>query len=115
MLSSPRYLPLSLLVLPIVIGVSACGDNPAQTWSALDPSGATKIVELAPKAEGTSVVVQGKVIAIAPMVKHTAYEVQDASGVIWVFTQRKAPQRHAQVKVHGVIRSTNGERYIDQR
>jgi hypothetical protein len=115
MLSSHRYLPLSLLVLPIVVALSACGDNPAQTWSALDPSGATKIAELAPKSEGSSVVVQGKVLSIAPMVKHTAYEVQDESGVIWVFTQRKAPQRHAQVKVHGVIRSSNGERYIDQK
>jgi hypothetical protein len=115
MLSSHRYLPLFCVSLLLVISLSACGDNPAQTWSALDPSGATKIAELAPKSEGSAVVVKGKVLSIAPMVKHAAYEVQDESGVIWVFTQRRPPHRYAQVKVHGVIRSANGERYIDQR
>jgi hypothetical protein len=114
MLSCRRYLPLSPLAL-LMLGLSACDRHPAEIFSRLDPSPTMKIIELSPKAEGDRVVVQGKVLSIAPMVKQSAYEVQDESGVVWVLTNGKPPQRYAQVKVHGVVRSTNGERYIDQK
>jgi hypothetical protein len=114
MFSLRRCLPFFLLALPLT-SLTACDRNPAEIFSGLDPTPASQIVELMQKSEGSSVVVQGKVTAIAPLVKQSVYEVQDASGVVWVLTHRQAPQRYAQVKVHGVIRSSNGERYIDQK
>jgi hypothetical protein len=89
--------------------------EPHRAISGLDPTPPTKIAALTPKAEGDRVVIQGKVVAIAPLVRQSVYEVQDESGVIWVLTHRRPPQRHAQVKIHGVMRSSNGERYIDQK
>jgi RecJ-like exonuclease len=108
-----RRLPLAVLTL--TLGTTACTTNPAEVFSGLDPTPATNISDLAPRPEGTAVVVQGKVVAIAPLIKQSLYEVQDASGSVWVLTRNRAPQRHAQVKVHGVVRSSNGERYIDQK
>jgi hypothetical protein len=110
-----RYLPLSLLTLSLSLGTSACNQNPAEVFSGLDPTPATKIRDLAPQPEGRTVVVQGKVTAIAPLIRQSLYEVQDESGSIWVLTNSRAPQRHAQIKIHGVVRSANGERYIDQK
>jgi hypothetical protein len=114
MLSLRRYLPFCLLALPLT-SLSACDRPPTEIFLGLDPTPASQIAELIQKSEGSRVVVQGKVTAIAPLVKQSVYEVQDASGVVWVLTNHQAPQRHAQVKVHGVMRSSNGERYIDQR
>jgi RecJ-like exonuclease len=105
----------SLLILGLTIGTSACNQTPTEVFSGLDPTPATKIRDLVPQAEGRPVVIQGKVAAIAPMIRQSVYEVQDESGSIWVRTNGRAPQRHAQVKVHGVVRSSNGERYIDQK
>jgi hypothetical protein len=110
-----RRLPLAFLTLTLGVGTTGCNTNPAEIFSGLDPTPATKISDLAPRPEGSAVVVQGKVVAIAPLIRQSLYEVQDVSGSIWVLTNRRAPQRHAQVKVHGLMRSSNGERYIDQK
>jgi hypothetical protein len=110
-----RRLPLVFLTFALSAGTTACDHNPAEVLSGLDPTPATKIGDLGPRVEGTAVVVQGKVVAIAPLIKQSLYEVQDASGSVWVLTRNRSPQRHAQVKVHGIVRSSNGERYIDQK
>jgi hypothetical protein len=104
-----------LISTSFVLPLAACGNNPQQVFSGLDPSPAIKIADSSQRSEGTKIVIQGKVTAIAPMIKQAAYEVQDDSGVMWVLTNRRAPQRNSQVKVHGVIRSSNGERYLDQK
>jgi uncharacterized protein YdeI (BOF family) len=108
---------VSLVLLTVVLGAgtTACNQNPAEVFSGLDPTPATKIRDLTPQPEGRSVVVQGKVVAIAPLIRQSLYEVQDDSGSVWVLSNSRAPQRHAQVKVHGIVRSSNGERYIDQK
>ncbi len=114
MLSLRRSLPFWLLAVPLM-SLSACDRQPTELFSGLDPTPANPIAALMQQSEGSRVVVQGKVTAIAPLVKQSVYQVQDASGVVWVLTNRQAPQRYAQVKVHGVMRSSNGERYIEQK
>ncbi|MBE9028565.1 hypothetical protein IQ266_02185 [filamentous cyanobacterium LEGE 11480] len=115
MLSFRRHLPLSLTALLLTLGLSACRDNPAQVFSPLDPSSPIKIAVAAQQAEGVKVVVEGKVVAIAPLVKQSVYELQDDSGVIWVLTDSQPPTQKTTIKIHGIIRSSNGERYIDQK
>jgi RecJ-like exonuclease len=110
-----RRLSLAFLTLTLGVSTTACNTNPAEVFSGLDPTPATKISDLVLRAEGSAVVVQGKVVAIAPLIRQSLYEVQDPSGSVWVLTNRRAPQRHAPVKVHGRVRSSNGERYIEQK
>jgi hypothetical protein len=67
------------------------------------------------------VVVAGRVVTIAPLIGRVAYEVQDATGTIWVLAPQ-APAANSEVKVHGTLRfesvkienQETGEVYIQQ-
>jgi hypothetical protein len=113
-LGSRRNCGFLLISTSLLLPLAAC-DHPTQPFSSLDPSPAIRIADSHQRSEGTKIVIQGKVTAIAPMIKQVAYEVQDESGVIWVLSNQRPPQRNSQVKVHGVLRSSNGERYLDQK
>ncbi len=110
-----RHVSLSLLGWGLWFNISACSSRTTPGASFMDPRPATKIARLGQKSEGTTVVVEGKVRAIAPLVEQSVYEVEDKSGTIWVLTDDSPPPQNAQVKVHGVIRSSNGERYLAQK
>ncbi|MBD2329506.1 hypothetical protein [Alkalinema sp. FACHB-956] len=61
-----------------------------------------------------AVKISGQVISIAPMVGQVAYEVQDATGRIWVLSrQLPPPQPNSMVTVTGTVQATsiviNGE------
>lgn len=115
MSSLVRHFARSLIGCWAILVLGACGQNPAQIFSDLDPNQTVKIATLAERSAGSKVVVEGRVLSIAPLVKQSVYELQDESGVIWVLTDRQPPSQNSQVKVHGVIRESNGERYIDQK
>jgi hypothetical protein len=108
------HLSLFLVVLILLWGTTACNTSPPQVMT-VDPDPATKIAHLAQKSEGKTVIVQGKVGTIAPLLKQSVYELRDESGVIWVLTNDNPPPSNTQVKVHGIIRSSNGERYLAQK
>ncbi|OUC13707.1 MAG: hypothetical protein B0A82_15495 [Alkalinema sp. CACIAM 70d] len=67
-----------------------------------------------PKAETESIKISGQVISIAPMLGQVAYEVQDATGQVWVLSRKlPPPQQNSVVTVMGKVKSTsiviNGE------
>lgn len=110
-----RHALLWLLGWSLFFSISACGGSQTSVKLFVDPRPATTIASLAQKAEGATVTVEGKVRTIAPLVEQAVYEVQDESGSIWVLTDDRPPPQNAQVKVHGTIRSSNGERYLAQK
>jgi hypothetical protein len=65
--------------------------------------------------DGASIVVAGRVGTIAPLVGKVAYEVLDSTGAVWVVTKQRPPQPNSRVKVHGWVRTMDGERYLDQK
>jgi hypothetical protein len=98
-----------------LFSLTACNFNPSEIFAGLDPAPAATITSLQAKPDGESVVVEGKVGTIAPLVGQVAFEVQDKTGVVWVLSDSRAPAPNSQVKVHGVLRTMQGERYLDQK
>lgn len=70
-----------------------------------------------------SVSIKGKVVNIAPLVEHTAYQVQDSSGSIWVLTTQTPPKQGDEVAIEGMIKYQSipiegidfGEVYLQQK
>jgi hypothetical protein len=115
---SRRWLVSLLLrfgILLLGITVTACERGPREILSGLDPTPATTVTALLQVKEGESVVVAGRVGTIAPLLGKVAYEVEDATGVVWVLSDRRPPRPNTAVKVYGLLRSSNGERYVHQR
>ncbi len=104
-----------LITLPALLLCTACGKTIPGPIAFLDPSAAAPINSLKPEAAASSVVIEGKVNTVAPMFGQAAYEVKDATGTIWVFTQGNAPPKDAQVKIHGTLRQEQGELYVEQQ
>ena len=50
------------------------------------------IAQITEKKIGKNVYITGKVVHIAPLVDNFAYQVEDATGKIWVVTANKPPQ-----------------------
>jgi hypothetical protein len=96
-------------------GLTACNMSPTQVFSGLDPTPTVTINSVAQSQDGASIVVAGRVGTIAPLVGKVAYEVLDHTGAVWVVTKRRPPQPNSQVKVHGLVRTMDGERYLDQK
>lgn len=89
--------------------------------SQLDFSPATTIESLNRQPKNSAVVIAGRVVTIAPLIGRVAYEVQDATGTIWVLAPQ-APAANSEVKVHGTLQfesvkienQETGEVYIQQ-
>ncbi|MEM8639298.1 MAG: hypothetical protein AAGG51_10845 [Cyanobacteria bacterium P01_G01_bin.54] len=54
---------------------------------------------------GLQVQISGTVVQRAPFVQGGAYQVQDHTGQVWVFTEEALPELEANVTVRGLIRS----------
>jgi hypothetical protein len=88
----------------VLLGLLLAGCNPTPgTLSQFDPSPATAIESLNRQKENSAVVVAGRVVTVAPLIGRVAYEVQDATGTIWVLAPQ-APAANSEVKVHGTLR-----------
>ena len=97
------------LVWSVPLMLLGCQSLPTTPINQLSPLRGT-----APTAEAKSVKIAGQVISIAPMVGQVAYEVQDATGQVWVLSRKlPPPQQNSVVTVTGQVRSTsiviNGE------
>jgi hypothetical protein len=106
----------------VLFGLLLTGCNTTTgTMSQLDPRPAAPIGSLNRQQENSAVVVAGRVVTIAPLIGRVAYEVQDATGTIWVLAPQ-APAANSEVKVHGTLRfesvkienQETGEVYIQQ-
>ncbi len=98
--------------LSLLTGLLGCGRpalqaeaqfHPEAMLSTLDFSTA-KISELQKQKTNFTVHLQGKIGAQAPLAGLIAYELQDATGKIWVVTKSAPPAAGTEVKVTGRVR-----------
>lgn len=60
-------------------------------------------VKESPKKVGKTVYLTGKVLHIAPFLGNAAYQIEDATGKIWVVTTQTIPQLNQQINIKGKI------------
>lgn len=63
------------------------------------------IAKIAQKQTGVKVYLQGKVIQQAPFLDSRAYQLQDATGSVWIVTNQNLPQPGEQILIQGEIQS----------
>jgi len=63
----------------------------------------TSIAQIPAKKSGKNVYITGKVVHIAPLLNNAAYQVEDATGKIWVVTENKPPQLGQKVNLKSKI------------
>lgn len=61
------------------------------------------VEEISPKKVGKTVYLTGKVVRLAPLLEHTAYQIKDSTGNVWVVTTQSPPQLNRQVNIKGKI------------
>lgn len=108
-----RFSSIGLVAVGLVlsslsaIGCGASPELPAASnnvLSLVQPGERSKIRDLGSKRDRT-VLVEGKIKAQAPLMGgQRAYEVQDATGSIWVVTSQSVPATGSQVTVQGKVR-----------
>ncbi|WP_017306300.1 hypothetical protein [Spirulina subsalsa] len=84
-----------LLLFPLVLG-SAIACNPLS-------GDFTPLTEVPNQSPGTSVTVRGNVEQKAPFLTGGAYQLQDESGSIWVFTEQALPESGRPLSVTGKV------------
>ncbi|MBW4492646.1 MAG: hypothetical protein KME26_06055 [Oscillatoria princeps RMCB-10] len=91
---------LALASLSLLLGGLTAGAQMALFGA----SGATDIGEIQQKREVNSTVyVQGKVEKRAPFLGAGAYQLQDATGSIWVITNKTLPNQGDEVSIKGSV------------
>lgn len=58
---------------------------------------------VSPQEVGKTVYLSGKVVHLAPFLGNGAYQLEDATGKIWVVTTQILPQRNQQINLKGKI------------
>lgn len=64
----------------------------------------TKINEIQKEKTNSTVRLQGRIVAQAPLLGQRAFELQDATGTVWVVTKEKLPVSGSEVKMTGKVR-----------
>ncbi|MBE9144141.1 hypothetical protein [Planktothrix mougeotii] len=97
---TPR-LPLSIVLL-FVTGLVGCGSiTPSETWINLNTA---KIDQLQQRQKiGAKVYLRGKVQSHAPFLGAGAYQLQDNTGSIWVFTTQPLPPLNQDLLIQGKV------------
>ena len=62
------------------------------------------ISQIARKKSGSQVYIAGTVTRTIPLINYGAYQLQDATGTIWVLTNRNLPSVGNQISVKGQIK-----------
>lgn len=118
-----------LTTLAFVIGLVSCSSSAVST---LQPNelaelkfgmGTASIGNLQRSQQGSTVSLQGKVISQAPLVGGSAFELQDATGSIWVMSKAAPPALGTEVTVQGTLHyqslQLNGQEqgtvYVEQK
>ena len=119
------------LELSLLVGLLGCSRpilqadqaqfHPESVLSTLDFSTA-KISDLQKQKTNFTVRLHGKIVAQAPLAGLSAYELQDATGKVWVVTKSAPPAPGTEVKVTGKVRyqrillngQDQGSVYIEQ-
>lgn len=109
--STARYSIGLLVCASLVTSLLSCGNTPetqsnsGNLLAVLDIGNATKIRDAQKQKPNTTVRVQGKITALAPLAGGLrAYELRDDTGSIWVVTQQKVPPVGSSIGVQGTVR-----------
>lgn len=116
--------------LSLLVGLLGCSHSALQSETQLHPEAmfstldfsTAKISDLQKQKTNFTVHLQGKIVAQAPLAGLSAYELQDATGKIWVVTKSAPPAPGTEVKVTGKVRyqrillngQDQGSVYIEQ-
>lgn len=123
-LKSLHILPAYLLCLGGLVG---CGAVPNAALNSINVGLKSDIVQirnLAPaQNQNATVRLQGRITDIVPLVDWQVYQLEDATGKIWVLTNQKNIQLKDQVIVQGILRFHSipvagqdfGEAYVEQQ
>jgi len=65
--------------------------------------GISNISDLGPENSGAVVYVRGEVVTQVPLLEQRVYQLQDATGRIWVLTRQTAPQPGDKVLIKGQV------------
>jgi hypothetical protein len=94
---------IGCLFLAIASGVLSCANLPVSQLNF--GFNVSKISDIQQKRQvDTEVYLQGKVENRAPFVGNAAYQLQDASGNIWVLTKQALPQLGDEIMLKGQVR-----------
>lgn len=61
------------------------------------------IQEISVKKIGKTVLLTGKVVHLAPLIEQTAYQIEDATGKVWVVTSQTPPKIGQLISIKGKI------------
>ncbi|MEO1004359.1 MAG: hypothetical protein AAFW67_00640 [Cyanobacteria bacterium J06638_38] len=98
LISSLRFRPgidkLKRIISWVILGLSlaACRDS------------LVSVAEINDRKLDKTVYLTGKVVQIAPFVEHAAYQIEDATGKIWVVTTQVPPQVGESINLKGQIK-----------
>lgn len=103
-LVSWKILCLSIIV-PILIGISGCQEFIDDSLVTLgkEELALTSIGNIRQKKSGRKIYVRGKVIHRSPFLGSAAYQLQDETGSLWVFTSKPLPNKGEEVFIRGEI------------
>lgn len=87
-----RSLALGALVVGLTAGAAACAQSIQKVTS--DPS----------RYRNREVTVSGQVTESFSIVGHGAYQIEDSTGRLWVFSDHGVPRKGASVKARGTLR-----------
>lgn len=99
-----------LAIFLMMVALTSCAFEPQGNLLAnLDVVVATaNISDVGRSPQGATVLLKGKVIGQAPLLSGTAFELQDATGKIWVVTKMAVPPQGNEVVVKGTLRYQAG-------
>ncbi len=103
-LVSWKILSLSIII-PMLIVIGGCQEFIDDTLVTLgkEELAITSIRNISQKKSGRTIYVRGKVIHRSPFLGSAAYQLQDETGSLWVFTSKSLPTQGDEVFIRGKI------------
>ena len=61
------------------------------------------VEEISPRKVGKTIYLTGKVVHLAPFIDRAAYQIEDATGRVWIVTSQDPPQLNQQISIKGKV------------
>lgn len=123
-----RRLPLCFFYLYcfLSVGLVSCGGLPVSTINRIEAIGGVNVVSIRSLTQeqnkDSTVYLRGKIIRQVPLIDWRMYQLQDATGRIWVLTKKTDLKPTEQVLIKGKVRYQSipiagkdfGEVYVEE-
>jgi hypothetical protein len=107
-------------------GLLSCGRLPQSAMNAINIRprvDVTNIRDIQPRDNESTVYLQGEVTKQVPLLEHRVYQLQDATGTIWVLTNQTGLQPQDKLLIKGNVRYQSiplagkdfGEVYVEEQ